>query len=751
MPSSISEQTRIREILTQAGVIDAEGWSRAKEIQLRKGGSLGKAVAGLGIAKEGAVADAIARGLHLDHLTSIPTAVDPKVISAVPAKFCREHMVVPLSFEGSSLRLATYDPLDYSTIQDVEFLTGRKVQVVVSTQSLIQTLMDSLFPKVAKTEIDYETLANVTPEGEVEEAYAPEYEIVNATQLLKDTKLPPIIRLVNLILSDAAKAEASDIHVEPQESYLQVRHRIDGQLHDVMRIPKELQGSTVSRLKIISGMDIADRLRPQDGKCRLRLEGKRIDLRVSSLPTQFGEKVVIRILDTGKAQLPLDQLTLTPENLRTLQTALSRPQGMILVTGPTGAGKTSTLYASLNWVKSSKTNIITVEDPIEYQLPGVNQVQMNVKAGMTFAAGLRSILRQDPDVIMVGEIRDRETASIAVEAAQTGHLLLSTLHTNDAVATVARLLDLGVEPFAIASALLAVVAQRLVRRLCPECAVPQEPSADAIARAGGPGRLPPNTRWLGSRGCEKCNQTGYKGRLAIHEILPVNEDMRALIARHPPEHELRQAARTAGMKTMMEDGLIKAAQGLTNLEELVRVVSADDSAAPAARPEQLPRRTPIEVIRPTAPSAKVRVLVVEDSPTVVTVIRYFMELEGFEVLAASDGKAGLEMARRELPSVIVSDINMPRMDGLTMLEELRADPRTTSIAVLLLTSESSAECEASSLEAGADDYMVKPVEPRRLAARVKALLSRPRLSLPVLPSSSRASSTADSINQEYTA
>jgi type IV pilus assembly protein PilB len=564
--------------------------------------------------------------------------------------------------------------------------------------------------------------------------------------------MPPVVRLANLILSGAARDGASDIHMEPKENHLQVRYRVDGLLRDVIKIPKNQQAATISRIKIMSGMDISDRRRPQDGRSRLKFEGKRIDLRVSTLPTQFGEKVVLRLLDSKRAQISMEEMNLTSENLHTLQLMLSRPQGMILVTGPTGSGKSSTLYTSLNWVKSPTKNIITVEDPIEYQLDGVNQVQINTKAGITFAAGLRSILRQDPNVILVGEIRDQETAGIALEAAQTGHLLLSTLHTNDAPATISRLLDLGIEPFLIASALIGILAQRLVRRPCPACTVSQSPSAQSIEMAGGLSRLPADGKWVAGRGCPECKQSGYKGRLAIHELLVVNEEVRELITRKAPEHAIRKAARDGGMRTLLEDGILKAAQGLTTLDAIVRVVASDEAAAlkedstkpgvpvqPAAeeheeepRSETEPDEIPAvasEKSTPAETQGKERVLVVEDSRTILAVVKYFLELEGFEVLEAKDGNVGLEVAKSGQPRVIVTDYNMPGMDGVALVKALRADPVTRGIAVLMLTSEGNVEKEAQALEAGVDDYILKPVEPRRLAARVKSVLARSKARL----------------------
>jgi type IV pilus assembly protein PilB len=532
------------------------------------------------------------------------------------------------------------------------------------------------------------------------------------------------VKLVNLILSDAAKAGASDVHIEPHEFHVQVRQRVDGLLHDVLTIPHHLQDATISRLKIISGMDISERRKPQDGRSRLRFEGRRIDLRVSTMPTQFGEKAVIRLLSTDKAISTIEQLGLSRENLRLLQSFLSNTQGMILVTGPTGSGKTSTLYTALSSIKSSTTNVITLEDPIEIQLAGVSQMQINARAGVTFASGLRSILRQDPNVILVGEIRDQETADIALGAAQTGHLLLSTLHTNDATSTITRLYDLGIQPFLVASSLLGIVAQRLVRRPCPACAIARQPSTETIAKIGGASRLPSDGRWIAGEGCEQCGQSGFKGRIAIHEVLAVTDEVRDLVSSRAPEHVIKKAAMRAGLRTLLEDGIDKAAQGLTTLDEVLRVVSRGESdAMRAAEPTTAPRDGSSE---PDTGSLGGRVLVVEDSPTIVSVVKYFLELEGFDVLVAQDGLIGLEMALREHPDVIVTDVNMPGMGGMAMVKALRADARTSRMSIMMLTSESSVESETEGLAAGADDYLLKPVEPRRLAARVKALRARTR-------------------------
>jgi type IV pilus assembly protein PilB len=742
----------VGDLLIRAGLVDADGLARGLAAQAKPPSTLGRALAGLGLAEESAVAAAIASTLHLDYLGGEPPEPGEGLAALLPLAFCQKRGAAPLGFDGAVLRVAVTNPMDYSVLQDVQFRTGKKAVAIVVTETWLEKFFRKLHPEPTRA-ATYNMLAGVKPVGEVEAATDGEYELVDPASLAKDVQLPPIVKLVNLILSDAAKAGASDVHIEPHETQLQVRQRVDGLLHDVLTIPHHLQDATISRFKIMSGMDISERRKPQDGRSRLRFEGRRIDLRVSTMPTQFGEKIVIRLLNADKAVSPIDQIGLSAENLRLIQSFLSNAQGMILVTGPTGSGKTSTLYTALNSIKSSTNNIITLEDPIEMQIPGVNQMQINAKAGVTFASGLRSILRQDPNVILVGEIRDQETADIALGAAQTGHLLLSTLHTNDATATITRLYDLGIQPFLIASSLLGIIAQRLVRRPCPACAMPQQPSADTIEKLGGASRLPPDGQWVAGRGCDSCDQTGLKGRIAIHEVLAVTDDVRDLISSRGAEHLMRKVARRGGMRTLLEDGIDKAARGLTTLDEVLRVVSRDatdtvgdqpaDAAAEApivpvavaapdrtavtAPPAAAPTAAPAgDAAAPDAAAVRGKVLVVEDSPTIMSVIKYFLELEGFDVFVAENGLLGLEMALRERPDVIVSDVNMPGMGGVEMVKALRGDPRTAQVRIMMLTSESSVEAETEGLAAGADDYILKPVEPRRLAARVKALRARSR-------------------------
>jgi type IV pilus assembly protein PilB len=727
----MSSKGFVGDLLIRAGLVDMRGLTAALATQARDGTTIGRAIASLGLAEESAVAAAIASALQLEHVNGETPEADDALAALLPVAFCNKRGAAALSLAGNKLRVAVTDPLDYSILQDVEFRTGKKAVAVVVTQTWLEALLRRRYPE-PEGSATYHMLDMVKPEGVVEADPEQEHELPDPAVLAKDLHLPPIVKLVNLILSDAAKAGASDVHIEPHETYLQVRQRVDGLLYDKLNIPHHLQDATISRLKIMSGMDISERRKPQDGRSRLRFAGRRIDLRVSTIPTQFGEKVVIRLLNTDRAILPMEELGMSPRNLHLTRSFLANSQGMILVTGPTGSGKTSTLYTLLNSIQSSTNNIITLEDPIEMQIPGVNQMQINVKAGVTFANGLRSILRQDPNVILVGEIRDQETADIALGAAQTGHLLLSTLHTNDAIATITRLFDLGIQPFLIAASLLGIVAQRLVRRPCLACAVRRELSAKTIERLGDASRLPVDGQWVAGPGCVECGHTGLKGRMAIQEVLAVNDQIRDLISSRAAEHVIKKAAKQAGMRTLMEDGIDKAARGLTTVDEVLRVAShgdAPDRQAEAQVAVETPAATGAREAAETSDPGALRgkVLVVEDSSTISSVVKYFLELEGFEVFVAENGLLGLEIAFRERPDLIVTDVNMPGMGGVAMVKALRGDARTAQIRIMMLTSESSVESETEGLEAGADDYILKPVEPRRLAARVKALRARHRL------------------------
>ena len=701
------------------------------------------AAALLGI-DEQRIAHALAAFLHLPYLAQI--SQDVIRLGVLPASFCKTRQVVAVRNASEENAFVLSNPFDWELLDALKQCAGpdQPLRLLITEPETIAGLLGvgaslgTARPGSAAApaggtdgDLDYNLLASVVPEGEAESDLESEYEVLNPYQMAKIGKLPPIVRLVNMVLTDAVKVGASDIHIEPQETVVLVRYRVDGTLQDALKIPKHLQPNMLSRFKIIAGMDIAEHRKPQDGRSRLKFEDRRIDLRVSTLPTQFGEKVVIRLLDSAKGLVELDQLGLAADHLQSFKRLLSSPQGMILVTGPTGSGKTSTLYSALNWLKSATKNIITLEDPIEFKITGLNQVQINTRTGMTFAAGLRSILRQDPNIILVGEIRDQETASIALDAAQTGHLLLSTLHTNDAVATITRLLDLGIEPFKVGASVIGILAQRLVRQVCPACAVEREPPPEAVEKAGGRGRLPGDARWKAGAGCEACQQSGYKGRVAIHELLEVTEPIRELISGRSPDHVIREAVRRAGMRTMMEDGIAKAAQGLTTLDDVVRVAPRDDApmhrgdaAVPATdMNERRGMREPARTASPEAAgNAKVSILILDDDQDTQTLLKRILEKAGYETTVAGDGIEALLYLGKKDFDLILSDINMPNLDGLKLLE--LNNQKGIAVPVIFLTAQSGEDCEQKCLELGAVDFIKKPFQKDILLMRVERACRR---------------------------
>jgi type IV pilus assembly protein PilB len=498
-------------------------------------------------------------GLRFVDLTEYP--VDASAVALVPDGICRRHVVLPIGTENGRLLIAMSDPANVLALDDIRSLTGREVRPVVATKADI-LLAINRWHRVDSDLDDLTSAIDVVDESE---------EVGGGFDSVDDA---PIVKFVNLLITQAIQDRASDIHIEPSERDLRVRFRIDGVLHEVMRPPKSLQGGVVSRLKIMSDINIAERRIPQDGRLSVSTNGRKVDLRVATLPTVWGEKVVMRILDNSTARLSLADLGFRDTNYDRYAESFTKPYGMLLVTGPTGSGKSTTLYATLNIVSTPEKNVITVEDPVEYRIPGINQVQVNTKAGLTFAAALRSILRSDPDVVLIGEIRDHETAQIAIEAALTGHLVLSTLHTNDAPSAVTRLVEMGIEPFLVGSALDCVLAQRLARRLCSKCKEPYQPTRDALAAAHlvwpSDHEVPTLYRAVG---CGACSKTGYTGRVALHEVMTVTEEIERLAVERSSAEAIGRSARANGMETLRQDGLAKALAGVTSLEEIFRVVA----------------------------------------------------------------------------------------------------------------------------------------------------------------------------------
>ncbi len=549
----------VEERLTTPDAV-AQALARAKTT----GERLGEALVALGAVTNDDLLRALAKQQNLGFLSreELPSAL-PLVKNLSP-KYLRQYTACPVSVENGLLTVAMADPLNPVVVDDLRQWTGLDVKVVVSPPEAITEAIDRTYDGAA-------TPLQRIVEGMEDEAGTGGDEDVNH---LRDMAFEaPVVRLVNLLVESAIDAEASDIHVEPFEDTLRVRYRVDGILFDQEAPPRRLQAAVTSRIKLMAEMNIAERRLPQDGRIRVTLRGRRVDIRVSTIPTVHGESIVMRLLDRSSVFLPLEKLGFAAAMLRRFEALIKRPHGILLVTGPTGSGKTTTLYGALDKINSPDRKIITVEDPVEYQLKGVNQIAVKPKIGLTFATGLRHIVRQDPDVILIGEIRDHETAEIAIQAALTGHLVFSTLHTNDAPGAITRLQDMGVEPYLVASVLEGVLAQRLVRRICAACRVPDTPSAadlEALGIEGAAGA----PLWRG-RGCDECRGTGYRGRTAIYELFPITEEARSLILRRAPSREIRREAVEAGMVTLRLDGWAKACEGVTTVEEILRVTQED--------------------------------------------------------------------------------------------------------------------------------------------------------------------------------
>jgi len=582
---------KIGECLIQAGLITEDDLRTALDEHKRTGERFGVVLVRMNLATEKQIAKALAFQLGFPYSNLIENPPDPAAVILIPKDVALKRVCVAVRLEKNLLTVAMSDPLLFSLVQDLEFQTGYRIKQVVSTRADIVDAIQTGYPDKALIRATPQTGTDLavtgsapparprpvdeTPRGDTALVRRPEESVFEPVAGLKErSESAPIIDLVDLVVKSAIKSKASDVHVEPMEKGVLIRHRLDGLLKEVMDLPKWVHEGLIARLKIMAGMDIAEKRLPQDGRLRSTAEdGTDVDFRVSTLRTLFGEKVVMRVLDHRKGVPALEEIGMSAAALEEVRQFLRHQHGMILVVGPTGSGKTTTLSSSLKSVQSEKTNIITIEDPIEYQIPGVNQTQINEKIKLTFASALRSILRQDPDVILLGEIRDAETAKIAMQAAQTGHLVLSTLHTDDAPSVVTRLTDIGAEPFVIASALVGVVAQRLVRRLCIQCRRQYTPPADVLRALNIPEPEAAAIPFYKSVGCDQCNHTGYRGRIGIYEVMRVTDKLRRLISTKAPEDQIRDAAVTGGMITLGEDGLAKVKSGITTPEELLRVVT----------------------------------------------------------------------------------------------------------------------------------------------------------------------------------
>jgi general secretion pathway protein E len=535
--------------------------------QKEKDKSLESVLVQKGVIEEEDLLRALAAKLHVPYLKNLEAdGLNSSLVSKVPIAFSKKHKVVPLKMEEGILTVATLDPLNYEPLDDLRVILGcRELRVVLSSESEVLRTINRFYEQ--RTDTPEEMIQSM--DSESSDRFL--HELEETEDLLDVSDEAPVIKLVNLILFQAVKERASDIHIEPFQKELKVRYRIDGILYQRFDPPKKYQSAIISRLKVMAKLDIAEKRLPQDGRIPIKIADKDIDIRVSIIPTTFGERVVLRLLDKSSVLLGLEEIGLSPHQLETLDDLIHRPNGILLVTGPTGSGKTTTLYGALSRINSPDKNIITIEDPVEYQLWGIGQIQVNPKIGLTFAHGLRSVLRHDPDVILVGEIRDVETAEIAIQSALTGHLVFSTLHTNDAASAVTRLVDMGIEPFLVASVVRAIVAQRLIRVICPECKEGYVPDPEALREEGlAMSQLEGKTLYRG-KGCPACSETGYRGRSGIYEILLVSEGIRQLIMKKADSTTIGHKAVEEGMRTLREDGARKVIAGFTTLEEVVRV------------------------------------------------------------------------------------------------------------------------------------------------------------------------------------
>ncbi|MFN8653045.1 MAG: ATPase, T2SS/T4P/T4SS family [Gemmatimonadales bacterium] len=706
-------------------------------------------------------------------------AIDPKARDAVPEPLVRRYNILPIRQTDSVLEVATANPFDIDAEKDLAFATGREVRTFLCSPGKIRERMDEIYRGTSSEDVVQQLLGGMDERLQVTQLENEEEELADLAASADEAAQRPVVRLVDLMLSDGILSRASDIHVEPGEGGVAVRYRIDGVLRQVMNIPRTAGAPMISRIKVMSGLDIADRLRPQDGRARVAVNGQPVDLRVSTLPASLGEKVVIRILNARATVLTLESLGMSPDERLAIENLLNNKEGVILVTGPTGSGKTTTLYSMLRMVQDEGVNIVTVEDPVEYRLgKGIVQVQVHEKAGLTFAAALRSILRQDPDVVLVGEIRDRETAQIAVQASLTGHLVLSTLHTNDAPNAVTRLTDMGIESYKLGTALRGVIAQRLMRRICPTCReVSTAPPPERLRRY-----IPTGTQIVRPVGCPDCSMTGYRGRFSVVEVLTMNLELEKIIGGGATADKIAEAARANGMLSLFESGLRHVLAGETSVEELLRVVdvpvadgavanrasvqvaapakpeapaAAAAPAAPAA-PPQRERRTPPagqsqdrpsrpqvadlssafdlieeEVVTEEQPPKRgstrgQTVLLVDDEELLRRVMKDLLVREGYEVVEAGTGIEALDQVDRHAPDVVVLDLNLPGMDGYSVLSELRSRPATRNIPVVVLTAKGDEDNEVRVFELGADDFLTKPFRAKALSKRLEVVLGRRR-------------------------
>jgi len=567
-----SLKAKLTRILTEQGLVKEADLQKALAVQKEKGGSLSDILINLGLVSKDELMIVLSKELGIPPINLSRYKIDAKVISLIPKKVARHYKILPVAVVGKNLTIAMADPLNVFAIDDIKTLTGFQINPVIATEKDIRDAFGAYYEEDAKATIG--KIVEDIEEGGIATLKRAADVTLDSSDLLRMTQDAPVVKITNMLLAEAVALRASDILIEPMENDLRIRYRVDGILREGRRAPKTLHSAVVSRLKVMSDLDIAERRLPQDGRFKVKLRGRQIDFRLSVIPSNMGEKAALRILDKSQAMLDIEVLGMDRDAVAQVKKDASRPHGMILICGPTGCGKTTTLYSILKYVDSPAKNIITVEDPVEYLLEGINQVTARPDIGLTFANALRSILRQDPNVIMIGEIRDFETVDIAIKSALTGHLVLSTLHTTTATGSIIRLVNMGVEPFLITSSLMLVGAQRLVRMICKNCREPYEPNAEIVKAMNIKAEKGKAVLYRG-KGCDACGQSGYRGRTGLFEFLPITPKVRALIMEGAQENKIREEARKEGMRTLRENGVRKSLEGITTIDEVLRVTVGD--------------------------------------------------------------------------------------------------------------------------------------------------------------------------------
>jgi type IV pilus assembly protein PilB len=697
---------KLGEILIAEGVLTEEQLENALIAQKGKNKKLGKVLIELGYITDIQVAECLTKQLSLQMVDCNDYTPTEELLSLIPKETAERKLVFPLELKGKNLKIAMANPLDWETIEDLSFITGLKLSVAITSENSILGVIEEYYGSTDETwEIINELPAYDNVEF-VKEESEDDSSSMNFQAMYQNSEAPPIVRLVTMLIADAVKSDASDIHIEPREKNVMVRYRIDGALKNIQAYPKQIQDAVISRVKIISNLDITNRRFPQDGRSALRLEKKAVDLRISTLPSIYGEKIVIRLLDPTSGLIPLAQLGISNHVLKPLIEIFSEPQGMLLVTGPTGSGKTTTLYSVLQQVRTETKNIITLEDPVEYKLAEITQVGINEAIGFTFANALRSVLRQDPDIVMLGEIRDLETAEIATRAALTGHFVLSTLHTNDTVATISRLIDIGLAPFLVTSAVSGIIAQRLIRKICTECKTETDPP-DSMPDYD----LPPIKTFYKGEGCNRCNHTGYKGRVGVYELLAMGTKLKRLISKPFTEDDLWKCVRDSGTKTMFEDGWSKVIEGLTTVEEVVSKISYHTIEEDSDESESV--SVPV-----SANGNNNKVLLFDNDEKEINMIRSALEKNGYDVAYSTNGEM-LETTKTENPGLIIMNNSDEK---LAHLKEIRHMSQFTYTPIICLADEAYKEQEHEGFKLGINDFVYRPLDIKKLLFSINRII-----------------------------